>query len=754
MITTAVSSTRSSSIGFRPKQNIPEAQKDDIWHYENADWCISMSPIFFHRKTDDYYDLHNGKRSPDDWDHITKTYGIEFPAGKMKHIPLVRPMISRIHSESEERNYEWTARAEDDSSVEDKIKDVSGKILKEVMQLINSDEDLDRGMEKMRQYYQEEYKTELEIGIHHYLRQYIQKHRFERIASDCFLDKCISGQQFYQVRVNRVGEDPEFIPITPGSLFWAENSKKWINECDWAVRVVRMTPTEILDAFGERMKEKDVKQIENWLDMYHKDAFYRLSSAAEADQMLDRQFDQAMMSNVNHRIAVYYVEWKSIRRIAYIENENKYVPDAPFIKYISESELYELPRSRKEKVKYRYIQDLHSCVRIGDSIYVDAGRVKHPIRSMAVPSKVYLSFNGLTHNGKIKPYSLYEHTKDLQDLYDVLHYHKENLIALSGVAGSYMDISQMPDFGTGKFDDNIKMFMYYKKMGTAFIDTMKEGASKHFNTFPSYNETLGAGLKVILEMITHIEEVAGRMLGTPRQALGQQFYYDGKSTTQSAIQNSSLVIEWLYNQHDEFVERALTDIVNASRVAYPDGVSGHYTDNKGMQQIYRLDPNFALSDYGIHILNKTSDKYSIQELKQLSAEMIKAGMMQIEDITPLFRKTSLTDIIKTIEINASRRRMMLEEQNAKLQQLQTQLGTEKEQAAIGKLKAEIAKISSDIEDNKKKLSIEERELIGSEEVKKLEAKLKEKQVDLEREQLELQARQQKPIKSGEPRNIK
>jgi hypothetical protein len=75
-----------------------------------------------------------------------------------------------------------------------------------------------------------------------------------------------------------------------------------------------------------------------------------------------------------------------------------------------------------------------------------------------------LTYNGLTYNGKIKPYSLIGETEDLQDLYDVLHFHKENLIALSGVKGSYMDLSQLPDFKTGNPADNIKLYMYYKKL--------------------------------------------------------------------------------------------------------------------------------------------------------------------------------------------------------------------------------------------------------------------------------------------------
>lgn len=750
--TQPISSPRSFSYGFKPKQNIPEGQKNEEWASENVDWCISMSPMWWRTKSDEFYNLYNGVRSEQQFEHLTRTYGIEFPAGKIKHIPLTRPLINRILSEAEERQFEFSAHAEDTDSTEDKIRKVSSELLNEILGLIKSDKDVDKALDKLEQYYRQEYKSESEIGVQHFIHQYMLKHRLDRKFSENFLDKMIIGREYYRVHVNRIGEDPRYEVVKGDELFYADNQVKWVNECDWCVRVRLMTPTEIIDTFGERMKEDDVKKIETWLNMYHKNAFYRLNNPSEADNLINDQSKAFVNAAVNHKLAVYYVEWKSIRKIHYLKNDNKHAEDAPFIKILSNEVLKQLPNSRKKFVQTGYIQDLWSGVRVADDIYIDLGKVQHPVRSMSEPSKVYLSFNGLTFNGKVKPYSLIGETKDLQDLYDVLHFHKENLIALSGVRGSYMDLSQLPDFKTGNAADNIKMFMYYKKLGTAFIDRTKEGADRTFNQFPSYDETLGAGLQAILSMIQHIEDVAGRVVGVNRQQLGATQYFDGKATMQQAIQNSSMVTEYLFNEHDEFIERALTDLANAARVAYKNGLVGHYTDSKRQQQIFKLDEgNFPFADWGVHITNKSADKRSVAELKAMSAELIKQGLLQIEDALPLFKKTGLADIIQDIEISVAKRRREMQEQQSQMQDLQAQLAQAKGEAEIQKLKAQSAEIQANIAKNQKELELEQLALSQKKEVDVSKLDLDKKRVELEAKQLEVYAKQN-AVRSAEIKN--
>ena len=750
----------SLSVGNRPKQNIPEALKDILWAKRNIDWCISMSPIYNNKAEAQLYDRYNGLRNDDAFEHITKTFGIEFPAGKLKHIPLIRPLLNVLQGEMEERPMSFIVRAEDTDSINVKLEEISEQLLDNIVGVIRGGEKADIELDNLEKYFKADFQTELEIATHHALQAYVSKHHLERDLYKCFTDKLISGRQYYRVRTTRIGEDPLFEDIRPGNLFYPWDDKDWVKECDWAVYPRQMSPVQVLDAFGEKLDPDDRQKLEDMVDMYSRDS-YKLRDEDDADRLLNNAEDyRDYTAHFTNKITVYFIEWKSIRKIHYVKNPNKYVPDAPFTKFIQEDKLHELKGARKQNLNTRYIQELWQGVRIGDNIHVDLGKVKYAPRNLSEPSKVYLTFNGRTYNGMVKQYSLVKMTNDLQDLYDVLHYHKENLIAMSGTKGTFMDLSQLPNFGDpeeegeDQFSSDLRNWLYYKKLGVAFLDRQKEGADLSYNQFGTYDDTLGVGLAVILQMIQHIEEVAGRLIGVNRQRLGAVSQRDGKGTTEHAISQSNLVTEAIFNEHDEFVRQALEDILNACRVAWKNGYTGSYVSDQYLQNIFTLDPDFVLSDFGIHITNRVSDARSIEEIKAFSYKLVQQGMMEFEDIMPLFRKSNLRDIEKTIAQNLEKRKKQIAEQESQIRQLEQQLQIAKEQGEIQKLNAEVQKLMSEVELNRHKAQIEERELNVKETEVANDFQLDSQRVALESKQIDSAAEssRQQIARSAEVKN--
>jgi len=723
------------SVTNKPKQNIPESQKTRQWAIENVDWVIAMSPIYGSSPIDKQYNSYNGVRDDEQFKHLTQTFGVEFPAGKIKHIPLIRPLLNSLQGEQQERPFQFQVRSEDTDSVDSKMNMISQQLIGEIANMIQQGMPVETTMDTLEQYYSEEFQVPLEIATHQAMNSLLFKNNLFDEFNDAWVDKMVTGRQNYRVQVIRIGEDPKYTIYRPGMLFYANNNKKWIKECDWAMAPERLTPTEILDKFGDRMTIEQTRQIEDWVDMWHKDA-YKLNSRGEADEMLtDEERFNEYTDTLNHKITVYNVEWKSIRKVTYIENENRYNEDIPFIKTIPEDKLESLPGEKKKRLKHRYIQDRWEGVRIGDTIHVDLGKSKYTTRSKAHPSMCNLSFNGLTFNKKIKPYSLTKVTDNIQDLYDVMHFHKENLIALSGSKGSYMELSQMPDFGTGELDDNIKMYMYYKKMGTAFIDRSQEGADLTYNQFGQYDDTLGAGLGVVLEVIRHLEELAGRLIGVNRQRLGAITQNDGKANTENAILQSNLVTEAMFNEHDEFVRQSLEDLIAAAKICWKNGYSGSYVSDGYKQIIFTLNPEWANSDYGVYITNRVSDARTVEELKGLAMGLAKEGQLEFEDVFTLFRKSNLRDIEMTIKGNLKRRKAEIAEQQQQIQQLEQQLTIAKERGEIDKLNAEVAKLNSEVELNQRKAGIEERELASNENIEGQKLALERQKVGLESQQL-------------------
>jgi hypothetical protein len=733
------------NIYYKPKQNIPESQKGPEWVKQNADWIISVIPSRFRNQDDsESYNLFNGVRDDEQWDHITKTYGVEFPAGKIKHIPLVRPLVNELYGEAKERQLNWTVLSADNDSLSSKMEEISNKLLVEIVQGLREEEPIAVKMDSIQKYFKQDFKSELEVAANHVMEDFILNNKLKNVLDESLLDKFITGKEYNKITINRIGEDPIYEDIKPGQLFYANNNKKWVKDCDWAVHPTRMSPVEILDLLGDRMTQEDRQKVESWREMYLKDV-YKLDSPWDADRLIENadQFDSYNWNNngQNEKISVYHGQFKSIRKITYLENENKYVPDAPFIKIIAEEQLHELPAGRRKKIKERFIQDLYEFIRVGDDIHIPLGKVKHPIRSSRQPSRVNLSFNGLTFNGVIKPYSLMKVTDDIQNLYDIMHYHKENLIALSGVKGSFMDLSSMPDFGTGKFEDNLKMWFYYKKMGAAFIDRNKKGVDKSFNQYQQYDDTLGPGLDAILGTIQHLEELAGRIVGVNRQRLGSITQRDGKGVTDQAIFQSSLTTEPIFAEHDEFVQESLRDILQACRIAYSEGYTSSYLSNSYEQKIFSVESDFALADFNLYVEDASKDKRSIEEMKAFAFQRAGAGLLELDDISPLFRKGSFRDVEQTLSTNIAKRRAEMQQQQQQQEQLQAQLETAKTQAELEKTKAEIEKLRTEAQENIRKLQLEEESLNIDREYNEGRLSLDSKRVDLEAKQLESTGRE-------------
>lgn len=739
--------TLDPNVYYKPKHNIPETQKGPDWIKQNANWIISVLPSRYNNMQDDRkYSLYNGVRDDDQYDHITKTYGVEFPAGKLKHIPLTRPLINELYGEARERQLNWTVMSADNDSISAKMEEVSGKLLVELINAVRDEEPVNIKLDSIQKYYTEDFQSELEVSANHVMEDYILNNKLKNLFDEMMLDKFITGKEYYKVNVNRIGEDPIFEPIRPGQLFYANNNTKWVKDCDWAVYPSRMTPIEILDRWGDRMKEEDRQKLESWREMYLKDV-YKLDSPWDADRLIENadefmQSNYNWNSNANEKVSVYYGQFKSIRKVTYVENENKYVPDAPFIKIIPEEQIHEMSAGRRKKLKVRYVQDLYEFVRIGEEIFVELGKVKNPIRSVRQPSKVQLSFNGLTYNGKVKPYSLVEITEDIQDLYDIMHFHKENLISLSGVKGSFMDLSSLPDFGTGDFKDNLKMWFYYKKMGAAFIDRNKKGADRSFNQYQQYDDTLGPGLDAILATIQHLEDLAGRIVGVNRQRLGAITQRDGKGTTDQAIFQSSLTTEPIFAEHDEVVQEALRDILQACRVAYSEGYTSTYLGDDYKQKVFTVESNFAMADFNLYVENASRDKKAIEEMKAFAYQRASAGLLELDDISPLFRKGSFRDVEQTLSANIEKRRQQVQQQENQMQQLQAQLETATTQAELQKTQAEIQKLQTEAQENIRKLELEQESLDIDREYKQGQLSLDRERVELEAKQLESNGREQ------------
>lgn len=731
----------SNTVGFKPKRLLPESKKTASWAKEMADWCIANSNITYDPPQKRLYNMFNGERDLSQFNYITKTFGIEFPA-KIKHIPLIRPRLNRLIGEEQERVLEYDLISVDTNAINFKKEQMFQIALRAFMRLMTGEIDEEEYM-KTGKYLQREFKVNFEIGAHKALEEYIYAHRLHEKFADGFKDRLITGEENYRVRVDRIGEDPKFEVISPMDIYHSPNEVDWISECDWAVHVKRMSSTEIVDAYGEMMTDEEIEKLTNQQDLYAKQAM-KVRTLTEMDEVLDnRQMDPDYYMNYDDDLwDVYEVEFKAIRSVNIRVSPNKYDPEKPFIKVLTDEEVLELPAGRQKQVQKRYMEELWRVTRVGVDIYPKVGRVKTAERNTREPSKVYLTFEGQTFSKNIKPFSLVDVTWDLQMLYDILHFHKENLIAMSGTRGAVIDLAKMPDFGHGfdtqdGFMKNLQMFLYYKKMGALFVDSRRDERG-YFNQAGTYDDTLGNGLVAVLDAIRHIEETAGEVISINRQRMGQGITpRDGQKVNQDALEQSSLATEPIYNDHDNTKERILAKILNAGKIAWKNGKNGAFMDRHLEQQVFTLEPEFSTHDYNLFLSNKYQSRKRLEDLKGLMMQLSVNGQANSSTAIDVLLATSLKEVevmLKEDISKAEEQMQMMQQQQAQLEQ---QSAMAESQAKQAELQMKLQELQADMALKQQEIALKERELNAKIDYDKNQLQLERERVNLERLQLEL-----------------
>jgi len=155
---------------------------------------------------------------------------------------------------------------------------------------------------------------------------------------------------------------------------------------------------------------------------------------------------------------------------------------------VYEVEWIDWVKDGKKRKGQRYV-----VTRIGSDIYILTGEDDTVVRDMDSPNEVTLSINGMYYtDGHGAPYSLMLKTASLQDEYDLMHFFKDNLIALSGTKGAIVDLAHLPEMLGDQMEERIMKYLAYRKSGIALFDSSQEGDVIN-TTFNGYNDMIEPG---------------------------------------------------------------------------------------------------------------------------------------------------------------------------------------------------------------------------------------------------------------------
>jgi hypothetical protein len=689
-----------------------EAEKNsDDYLMGHIDQAISELVVEkTHLKT--AYNYYNGVMDAEEFQYLEETYGIGNPTS-LEFIPLVRKHIDALIGEHLGNKLKPKITCKDQRTIGmiDKLKKkeidrVELNTLKNQFQanvdhlielkenphaLPPMDTASEDNIKKKKEDVAKSFISEFELSAQFVVENLKQNKSFDLTEKRRTLiaDLLIAGECHYKTEIVHEGQAPKIVIVNPRDFFFEPNPNSPYTKA--SPRIVNrkwMTRDQILSRYGHLFEDQteDINKLFSNLEYmnYANSNNYMYVTAPDAIGIQAGVGVAVTGYGDNDRdyrwnlIPVYEVEWVTTNKI-------------------------------KENGKTIFRQDRYKGTRIGTDIYAEMGLDETAIRSIDSPYECFNSFNGVCYSNRNgKPYSLVLATKQIQDKYNLLFFHRDNLIANSGVKGGYVDVANIPDFLGNSPEERALKYTAYKKQGNAFINSAQEGAGTNNTIYSGFDESLsGQALQAIQLAIQQTEDICSGITGVFRERLGNIEQRDAVSNIEVGIKTSAVITKQYFHIMDNLTTELLIDAINMCKISYKDGMIGSILLGNNKQKTFTINPKyFSFTDYDIHIGDSSEILQEIQEIKATSMELIKAGMADVDLVIDIMTTESLSDMRDKVQEAVGKKteeNSQMGQMQQQLQQLQQQLmqvnqqaeQLQKENEALKQADKDLEKLKSD-----------------------------------------------------------
>ena len=553
-------------------------------------------------------------------------------------------------------------------------------------------------------------------------------HLKTQVSKDYFITGQAYTREIYRGDVKKPTEER----IPPEQLF--TNRPKIDNDLkktDAVVRMQMLRPHQILKMFGDKMtKEQAVKifgkayaTTGSSMDLMHGPR--DLDDDVEAGEQMDTMYMSTGYSNggVTPEGAiypVYHVEWLASTKI---------------------------PDGRGGHV---YREDRYEVYRVGMDVFLGGRRATEAPRRKDEPWKTSLSYKGIVnHPGNGHIVSTVLQMKELQDLYDIIMFFRNNTVATSGVNGSRVNIAAIPKALGKKFMDRLTKWITIRKQGLELVDPTEEGAElfQHYGEFKaSIDGNAMQGITGVLESLTMQADIIS---GVPRQMLGIIEERDAVENVRAGMNQVSILSLEMFRDIDRLLASGLQGLLDMLKYAYRDAPL------EGVRRIgaafipFTIDSDkFSVVDHEITVISAGVESAKLLKIIGMAKELMSGGAVDPDVVIQLLNVKSAKQAEYLLRRGVAKKK----KENANLQEMQSQL----EQAGnqIKKLEAEIERLNNNsdkldqakldatvkrdqaLADNEsRRLDIEEDSVENTATYREQDLALKKSTVELEKEQI-------------------
>lgn len=678
-----------------PAQKLPVKQKDEEWGKRCVDAIIGREYGFNTRHFDMKlsYDLVNSIFDEKDLHYVTNPYKVEdgFPA-KLQNINIVRPKIELLKGEEISRHERLLVFQTDEAAI-DALEEKKKQMLYEALSsYIGSEEDgqLEEELTKIQNYISRDYYNPAEQTANLTLKYLKEKLNLRDEFLKGWEDALIAGKEVYYTGI--INGDPIVERANP--LLFSHDpdpSLKRIEDGDWQLYRMLMTPAAIYDRFYDLMNEGDLDEllkfaqgtdggqsISTGSNINTNYINYSTLGSSPGVWPYDEQY-KGVFLNVYHAV---WRSWKKVGFLTEVSEDGEVTTTTVDESYIA---------SPDEIIKWDWINENWEGYRVGDKLYLGINPIEYQHVSIDNPNSGPLPYVGqMYNNNNTQGKSLVELMKPLQYMYIILWYRLELALARDKGKIFTADITQIPkSMGI----DPQKWLHYLSSVGVMFVNPHEQGwgipgreggRASSFNQFSSIDLSMTQVIKEYIELMNKIEEMIGELCGVSKSRQGQIHQSSLVQNVRQEITQSSLITEPLFYRHNLAKRNVYNAVLNIAKHAWKlSGKKkiGHIFEGPE-RKFMDITEEFLYSDYDVFVSDAAQEKYNLETLKQLYQPAMQNGATLL-DIATLMTANSISEIkTKLSEIEQNRAKLTQEMQEAEAAAAEREMSIKEEKNRI------------------------------------------------------------------------
>jgi hypothetical protein len=486
---------------------------------------------------------------------------------KIRPMNIIKANIDFINSNYAKRVFNYQCVNLDVDAYNEYQQNINDQFSKIVMQrfvqLINDEtgqqKEQDLTPSKIKEELSLSYKDILADKAQTFINSLVKQNHVHETMCDLFLDYLIHGEP---VSFRGIVNDKFCYRRVDRKMFSYGKSpnEKYSENAEWQVEVELKTVSDVISQYYDKLDD----------DMWEKlDANSSLSTENVSNFLSNRFTDSDNLSTTSSgRIQVHHVYWVSRKKIG---KRTALDEETGIIEVDEVDENYK--PSEDEYVEWYWKDCIYHADKIANTIYIDMGEYRYDFADISADGKIRLPYNSFkfSHFYDAKIYSVLKMGLPYLTMFLICNFVIEKLLAKNKGRILLIDWNAIPK--TMGWDE--ERFMYYcEEMGYGFVDRNNQDVDKSYNQYQSVDMSTLSSVMDMINLANSYKALWDDIIGIPRQMRGQMTASDQVGTTNNAISQSGIGIDYIYQKFDNFTNREFEYFLELSKYLIIDS-NGH-----------------------------------------------------------------------------------------------------------------------------------------------------------------------------------